>query len=367
MLASSYYPKLNGTTRTVRNLSIGLSQNHDVLIVTKWKPQLPRSETYGRLRISRVGYRKVLGETLFFVILLIVKTLRSYQWEPDVVLHAHGTLPGICACLVKLVRQVPCVVSFHQLPAKTTNYGLVRSFQKIICEFADVIIVPSGLAESIFRKDLHVSHSRFAVIPNPVDPELVANSSLQSTRSGVASILYVGDLGRNKGVDVLLRAMPIVLERFGSVKLKIVGTGPQFERLVRLSDELKISHNVTFAGENRDKELALAYAESSVLVLPSSSELFGLVLIEALSMETPVIATDTIGAQSIIEHGVTGLLVRVGDVHGLAKSITEVLSNQEQAREMALRGRTQVEAKYGVQSVVAKLERTYSRAARIRT
>src|SRR3989442_16020571 len=97
MLASSYYPKINGTTRAVRSLSVALSRNHDVHLMTRWRAHLPRSESYQRLRVTRIGYGKAFGESLLFAILLTIKTLRLCRERPDMIIHAHGTLPGVCA------------------------------------------------------------------------------------------------------------------------------------------------------------------------------------------------------------------------------------------------------------------------------
>jgi len=156
-------------------------------------------------------------------------------------------------------------------------------------------------------------------------------------------ILFVGQLIRGKGVDLLLRAM----ERLPDVRLRILGNGPQEGELRRQAERAGLDARVEFSGRIPREEMQKAYAQAACLVVPSrSAETFGLVGIEALRHATPVIASRAGGVGEWLLEGETGLLFPPGDTQALAARIAELLSDPEAARRMGERGRRLVTERF---------------------
>jgi glycosyltransferase involved in cell wall biosynthesis len=150
-------------------------------------------------------------------------------------------------------------------------------------------------------------------------------------------VLFVGQLVRGKGVDVLLRAM--ARERTGA-KLLIVGEGAQGAELRALGAALGLGGRVTFAGRLPPDELGALYRRARCLALPSRSpETFGLVGIEAMSHGLPVVASDVGGVREWLEDGVNGIAVPSGDPGALAEAIRRLVTSDDLARAMGERGR----------------------------
>ena len=145
-------------------------------------------------------------------------------------------------------------------------------------------------------------------------------------------ILFVGSLRKShwhKGVHILIKSLEIIKKEIPNIKLNIVGDGDSKEYYESLTKELNLTHNVEFHGNKTVDELIKAYQNSAITILPTlnAREGFGIVIIEALACETPVIATNCeSGPSEIIENGKNGLLVPVEDVESLKVAMEKLFS-----------------------------------------
>lgn len=172
-------------------------------------------------------------------------------------------------------------------------------------------------------------------------------------------LLAVGRLGRLKGFDILLKALSQVLDAGVSFSMDIVGDGPERETLIALSHKLGLTDVVCFRGWLGWSELSSYYSRASCLVHSSRSEGFPKVLLEAMAFGLPVIATDVGVARYILDPPQCGLLVRPGDVRGLAQTIIKLLSNGDISRCMGEQGRQRARS-----MVLEEMELEYRRFAR---
>ncbi|MEO8042943.1 MAG: glycosyltransferase, partial [Acidobacteriota bacterium] len=206
------------------------------------------------------------------------------------------------------------------------------------------------------RSALHIAVSRFArqtiayytgdsnklrIVPNGVDVE-VFTPRTNGDRMDPNQILYVGFMRHVKGVDVLLKAMQRLVKRNSKLKLVLVGGGiyrhsqAQESDLHAMARELGIEKNVSFVGIKTPSEVASYMRQSAVLVLPSRTETFGAVLVEALACGTPVVATTCGGTVDIVDDSV-GRLVPKENPDKLAKAIFEVVSERKRFNSDSLR------------------------------
>ena len=211
-----------------------------------------------------------------------------------------------------------------------------------------------------FARDKFVSMGlpadKIVVKPNAFaaeSPQTHPTSDSFSIQHSAFSILYVGRLSPEKGVDVLLRAWSLfrreaadhssLVTRHSS--LVIVGDGPERDALESLAGELGVSDSVRFAGSLPREEALSALSSAALLVFPSLwYETFGLTILEAASQGVPAVATNIGGRSSLVRDGVTGRLVPPGDPAALAAALRELLADPAALRRMGDAARAAFEA-----------------------
>jgi glycosyltransferase involved in cell wall biosynthesis len=216
-----------------------------------------------------------------------------------------------------------------------------------------VVALSTGVADEL-RSLYRLDASRVVTIPNPVTVSDIANrvSAAKAQASPVADgapvVLAIGRLTHQKGFDRLIDAFAQLPQR--DVRLVIVGEGEERTTLTQLAEKRGIAGRVTLTGFTLETERWLAHA--TVLALPSRWEGFGHVIVEAMAAGVPVVAYDCpYGPRDILRHEVNGLLVREGDVAGLAAALRRVLERPDFAD--SLRQVARIDAMRYSQPVVA--------------
>jgi len=159
-------------------------------------------------------------------------------------------------------------------------------------------------------------------------------------------VLTIARLVERKGIDVVIKAMPMVLEAIPNVVYLVIGLGPYKGKLERLARDLGLEGRVIFVGHVSDEELPLYYCACDVFVLVSRTltdkgemEGFGIVYLEAGACGKPVVAGRGGGVEEAVEDGVTGLLVDPLDVGEIAEAIVRILKDKELAKRLGENGR----------------------------
>jgi D-inositol-3-phosphate glycosyltransferase len=187
-------------------------------------------------------------------------------------------------------------------------------------------------------------------------------------------VLFVGRIEQIKGIDVLLRALGLLFFRHPEFRndlcLLVVGgaldpndDSPEIEKieeLQRLVHQHRMEANVSFVGSMDQQRLALFYAAADVCAVPSLTESFGLVALEAMACGTPVVGTRVGGLQTLIDDGQSGLLVPAGDYQALAESIAKVLTDHRLRMHLAHGARDRAEH-YSWRSVGDQVETLYAK------
>jgi glycosyltransferase involved in cell wall biosynthesis len=157
-------------------------------------------------------------------------------------------------------------------------------------------------------------------------------------------VLFVGQVIRGKGVDLLLRALAEVP---GHWHASIVGTGNHLSACKALAIKLDIAHRITFTGWVDHAALDDYYARASVTAVPSRwPEPFGMVGIEAMARGRPVVGFAVGGIPDWLEHGVTGLLAREADTATLAQNLARLLADPELAAMLGAKAAARVRERY---------------------
>ncbi|MEO0080656.1 MAG: glycosyltransferase family 4 protein, partial [candidate division WOR-3 bacterium] len=208
----------------------------------------------------------------------------------------------------------------------------------------------SRLFQFLFRNQIARVHGRIAIsqraraalmpylpgeyriIPSGVDLDRF-HPGVQPYRSREPdrpTILFLGRLDKRKGLDILLRALPLVLNSLPQARLVVIGNGPMAQPCKRLSEKLNISRAVEFIGKVAVEEIPRWYASCDLFCSPAlGGETQGVVLLEAMASGVPVVASDIPGYDETIRPEITGLLVPPGRPDLLADNILRVLKNPE--------------------------------------
>jgi glycosyltransferase involved in cell wall biosynthesis len=244
-----------------------------------------------------------------------------------------GLVPAIALLAVMLARvETRVIVSVQGWPKVTPARDML--WRSLYSRAASVVAPSEGVAREVSRI-AGIGHKRIAIIPNPVLDDSVASKSKESledaspTNGQQPVILGVGRLTAQKHFGTLIRAFDMV-RREMDARLLILGEGEERHALESLTRQLGMERYVDMPGYVNNPYKYMARA--SVFVLSSRWEGPGHVLIEALSLGTPVVSTDCpSGPREILLDGKAGLLTPVGDSEALARAILNVLHNPEDA------------------------------------
>nr|MBI3614609.1 glycosyltransferase [Nitrospirota bacterium] len=178
----------------------------------------------------------------------------------------------------------------------------------------------------------------------------------------VPVIGILGRLTHQKGHVYLLRALPLLLAKFPSLRCLVVGDGELREELQGLAAALGLSEHCLFLGVRQDIPEVLAALD--VLVLPSLSEGLPYAALEGMAMGKPIVATAVNGVPELIQDGANGRLIPREDSKALARAVEEVLADPSTGRALGQAARKTVEQEFSAERWVDQLESLYERLAR---
>jgi glycosyltransferase involved in cell wall biosynthesis len=222
-----------------------------------------------------------------------------------------------------LIRE--CSVLSVRLKTESRYPYLWRWLYQCLYRLADNVVCHSDFMVKEMTEQLHLPHEQSVRIYNPIDLDLVREEGRSGGNpySGVGPhLVAAGRLSNEKGFDLLLAAMPKVIECLPDVRLTILGQGPLKNMLAEQVQQLGLEESVSFMGFQQNPWPYLCHAD--LFVLPSRREGFGNVLLEALALETPAVAVDCPGGvREIYGSNPAVRLVPAGDFVVLAEAIIE--------------------------------------------
>ncbi len=268
-------------------------------------------------------------------------------------IFAHTYLGGAVAARIKKRFQIPYVVVLHfsGLLNETIRPYHVRFVEEALRGANRIICVSHALKEFIQVRWSYDTE----VVPNFIDHKIFSprEEKIETNKT----IVFVGDLIERKRVDLLIQAFARVRASGQPVRLLVIGDGPKRKKLIHLARILNLSEYIIFAGRQEQIKVAAFLAKASLLVLPSSHESFGIVLVEALLCGLPVIATDNGGCRDIIRD-YNGLIDHHATEESLARTIEHVLLNLDTFDAENIRKRALQE--FSVQAVAPKLSELFT-------
>ena len=206
---------------------------------------------------------------------------------------------------------------------------------------ADLVMVTSRYCAEVAQREYDVPPERLAVVPEPIDLEVWDDQFWRAPRQsrGVPVVLCVARMYPRKRIQDLMRAARILRARIPGVQVRVVGRGPESPMLSRLHAELGLGDSVTLLGDLTRERLAEEYVNATVFCLPSVQEGFGIVFLEAMAAELPVVACRIAAVPEVVLAGVTGLLSDPRDPGALAGLIERLIADPALARRLGREGR----------------------------
>lgn len=310
------------------------------------------------LEFPRGIFLHTSGERMFKAIESLVDNI--YQNFKFDIIHSHVALPdGFAGIMVKKKYKVPLIVTIHGQDLQHTIYKTARCRNNLfrVFEQADRIITVSTKLKKLIT--LEEFSKKVVVINNGIEPEIIGNDSIISNYTDSKIILSVSNLIRSKGIDFNLKAISILIKRHQNLKYLIIGDGSEQNALKKLASNLNLNSHVEFLGRLPHHEVMRYMPAAHIFSLPSWSEGFGMVYIEAMAYGKPVIAVRGEGIEDVITNGKTGILVKPKDVDSLAKAIDYLLSHSEEANAIGKRAKELVLKYYTWEENVKKTTKVY--------
>jgi glycogen synthase len=274
---------------------------------------------------------------------------------------------------VRTLYRIPLIVTLHSMeplrPWKADQLGsgylLSTWIERTAVEAADRVIAVSAKMREDILAHFTCDPARVVVIHNGIDPEKFRRTDARGhlERLGVKSpyVLFVGRITDQKGIFHLLeasRSLP------ADVQLVLCASAPDTPEIEeRLRAAVAARPNVRWINEMVKHEVVVQlYSHAAVFCCPSVYEPFGIINLEAMACETPVVASAVGGILEVVVDGETGLLVPPARPEALAAALRRVLDNPALGRRMGAAGRRRVEAHFSWASVAERTERVYADA-----
>lgn len=291
-------------------------------------------------------------------------------------IHNHDWLTAFSAAALKHDFKIPLLSTIHATEQGRARGHLVTEQQRAIhsaewwltYESWRVIVCTQFMANEVATY-FEAPMDKIDVIPNGVKADRFARwdgVDLSRFRSvyappGEQIIFYVGRVVQEKGLQVLVEAVPLVLAENPAAKFVIAGTGALLGDLRSRAWELGVGDKVLFTGFIPDDDRDRLYKVASCAVFPSLYEPFGIVALEAMAAKTPVVVSLVGGLQEVVQHGETGITVYPDNVESLAWGINHTLARPDWAAQRAENAYKMVLQQYTWEGIAERTSEIYER------
>jgi L-malate glycosyltransferase len=307
----------------------------------------PAIDTNNKKLASKVGYLSYVKE--------LKKNIEAFK--PDI-LHAHyATSYGL---LGKLSKFTPFVISVwgsdvYDFPAKSHLHKLIV---KNILSKADAICSTS---ESMKVETRKYTNKPIEVIPFGIEP---AYFEVEKKQRNTITIGLVKSLESKYGIDVLIKAFEKILKKYPekNITLLLVGDGSKMDEYIQLASSLGIADKVIFKGRVPHEEVINYHASIDIFVSLSvlDSESFGVSLVEAMAMATPVVASDVSGFKEVLGENPCGLVVARNSVDEAVDAISTYIDKPDFAIEMGKRAKVRAKQMYSWTNNIKSMYKVYA-------
>ena len=327
IFSDTYFPQLNGVATSIRTLATALeARGHNVYIFT---PSDPRCyEGYDTLHVHRLpsipvrfvrDYRAGYVFSPFLAKKIIDLDLDIIHTQTEFCLGALGRF-------ISTTQGIPLIHTYHTMYEDYVHYiggghiiskEMARDFSGIYCNSATAVIAPTRKTEQLLKS--YGVTKPISVIPTGINTsnfrkdkfspeEILELRATLGLEADTPVIISIGRIAKEKSIDVVIAALPKLIEKLPDLKMVIVGEGNETENLGKFAESIGVGDHVMFTGGKPWDEIGKYYQLGNVFCSASVSETQGLTFAEAMAAGVPVVAKKDECIENIITDNATGML-----------------------------------------------------------
>ncbi len=388
LMTASTFPrwKNDAELSIVLDIAVNLKKYHPNLNISVLVPHYPGTKTFEIIKgvkIYRYRYFFQKWEKLhynggmmfnikrnkfnlflipFSFIAQLLAIIKLVKKEKIKIIHAHWIIPqGFIAVLYKKIfnKNIKIVCTAHGSDVSTMPNFILLKIKKYTLSNVNKITTVSNFLKNQIKNN--IADVKINVIYNGINKTNTQKFKTPKhlTNNKFVNLLFVGRLTCNKGVQHLIKAMPLLLKTYKNIRLIIVGYGPNLSKLKNLSQELKITNNVIFEGQIERKNVFSYYKLADIFISPAVNEGFGLIYIEAMQNLLPVIAVLSGASSEIIQNKKTGILISSPDKNKIIKAILTLLADKQLRQNLITNAKKMVTDKFNWQKISLDYYKNY--------
>ena len=382
MLTWEYPPRVvGGISRVVHDLSHRLIKDgHEVTVVTYRDGEVPYFEDDKGVKVHRIDNYMINPNNFIewimqmnFAMVAKANQIISEEGSFDII-HAHDWLVAYAAKAIKESFGIPIVSTIHATEAGR-NSGIHDETQRYINDTewmltyeSTEVIVNSNYMKNELQRLFGLPFEKINVVPNGVNLNIFAGVERdyefrrKYAMDNEKIILFIGRLVYEKGIQNLIAAMPKILNGYNDAKLVIAGKGGMIDELKQQVHALGIDNKVYFAGYMNGKDVQKMYKAADISVFPSTYEPFGIVALEAMLSENPIVVSDVGGLNEIVQHRENGMKAYAGNPNSIADSVLELLFDHQLCNNIVKKAKNKVRNEYNWNKIAQDTHFTYQKA-----
>ncbi|MEM7127876.1 MAG: glycosyltransferase family 4 protein [Chloroflexota bacterium] len=290
----------------------------------------------------------------------LIAQARKLAWQKRYdLIHNHDWLTGTASVTLKHEWKTPLLTTIHatergrhqgHLPSETSKQ--IDRIEGHTCYEAWRVIACSDFMRQEIQSYFGVPSDKVDIIANGIDsrsqykasPELIQRLRKKFSPNRERLLYFVGRITPEKGLHVLIQAMPQILEKYPDVRL--LAGGKNSEKYLPLAHELGVAHAVNFLGYLTDEERDHLYQVVDCAIIPSLYEPFGIVALEAMALGCNIITTDVGGLGEVVNHTENGLTVYPNDAASIAWAVDQLFNDPDSARKRRRTALQEVKERY---------------------
>ena len=377
LLLTEYFPSSNkaeitgGVENRIYYISKELAKNNEVYVMTSLQPGVKKYRKINDVNVHRIGpvfsYSSTgnLVKRVLFGLNLMLKIPSFIKKNKIDVVDSQSFF-----CYPASIFAKKPFITYHEVWLNNWIKN-TRTFLGIIGEIAErfVLLLAKLFAVKIVavseftkRKLIKngVSRNKITVVSNGI--ELYKYERIKVKKSSFPTLCFIGRLVDHKRVKDLITAIFILKKTYPKIKCKIVGEGPEKNKLIKLTNRLGVSENIEFLGFVKNHDAVIKTIKSShLLIHPGTVEGFGITLLESMACSIPYVCSDIDVFKEVTENGKGGLIFKHKNPEDLANKIAELLSKKQGYKKKVNEGKKLVR-KYDWKLIAKKLETIYKKS-----
>lgn len=353
-----FWPRIGGIeTQAFHFVEELQKRGHQCLVLAqKDSSNTQEDEVYKGIQIKRFFFNK----TLVQCDINALRSIRNYlewalkEFKVDIVhLNLNPGWGSFIFVMFKTLFSLPIVLTCHS--PFVYDKGNIHTIKPFYAAASHICCVSKWVLAEM-EKLLPEMSSKLRLIYNGLSMPEILPTPLSFTSP---TLLLLGRLAPEKGFGVALKALALLKKEKIAVNLLLAGEGTERASLEQSVAELNLTDSVQFVGPIRREAIPSLMNQATVVVVPSDFESFGLVALEAMQMERPVIASNVGGLLEVVSNGATGLLVPPQDPVALAQAIRTLFKNPARTRQMGVEGRKKAIRQFTLDQHVTQYENLY--------